>query len=123
MKDNRTSNYKKIYRKKRSSLKKNFLRVCAIIIVAAVVLAAVLIMSSNAVKTHASSAYLEKYYQSITIKPGDTLWSIAEEYMEKNIYSDARAYIKEVKEINSLSTDDINSGCHLIIPCYSESVN
>ena len=39
-----------------------------------------------------------KYYTNIEIQPGDTLWSLAENYMCEN-YESRDAYIKEVKEI------------------------
>ena len=60
-----------------------------------------------------------KYYTNIEIQPGDTLWSLAENYMCEN-YEARDAYIKEVKEINSLNEDcEIISGQYLIMPYYS----
>ena len=51
-----------------------------------------------------------KYYTSIRVSSGDTLWDIA------NISS----YIAEVREINHLSSNQITDGMYLCIPYYSE---
>ena len=55
-----------------------------------------------------------RYYTSIEIEPGDTLWSIASEYcydMDMSV-SD---YIREIKKLNRLSTDSITSGQYLTV--------
>lgn len=60
-----------------------------------------------------------KYYKSITVERGDTLWHYAKEYGDQRYYEDCNAYIREVKSINSLRGDEITAGCHLILPYYS----
>ena len=55
-----------------------------------------------------------KYYTSIEIKPGDTLWSIADEYCHDMNLS-VQDYIKEVKRLNHLSSDSITSGQYLTV--------
>ena len=52
-------------------------------------------------------------YKSITIHENDTLWSIAEQYKPES-YSVDR-YIKELKELNHLQSDQIYTGNKLII--------
>lgn len=74
------------------------------------------------IKADGSSTPKYKYYKSIEVKSGDTLWSIAEEYMSDN-YSSRQAYIKEVKYINNMETDQITCGKYLIIPYYSSMVH
>ena len=60
-----------------------------------------------------------KYYTSITIEYGDTLWSIADQYMDKEHYS-RTSYIAEVKNINHIKNEDmIKEGKMLIIPYFS----
>lgn len=59
-----------------------------------------------------------KYYTSIEIVSGDTLWDIATKYMSDE-YSTIQDYIYEVKNINSLTTDEIHEGQFLTIPYYS----
>ena len=55
-----------------------------------------------------------KYYKSIEIQPGDTLWDIAEEYITED-YRSVSEYVMVLKEMNSLSTDDIQAGQNLMI--------
>ncbi len=60
-----------------------------------------------------------KYYASIPIEKGDTLWSIAQEHMG-NHYDSVEAYIEELCRINSLDADEsILVGEYLIVPYYS----
>lgn len=59
-----------------------------------------------------------KYYTSITVSEGDSLWSIAKEYMGSH-YTSAEAYINEVVNMNSLTNETIYTGQHLIIPYFS----
>ena len=59
-----------------------------------------------------------KYYTSVQIEPGDSLWSIAETYRTAE-YTDIPAYIEEVKEINHLSSDYLQAGRKLCVPYFS----
>ena len=59
----------------------------------------------------------ELYYTSIEIQPGDTLWSIAEEYMCSE-YDDVNDYIKDIKKVNGLHRDTIHAGNYLMVPYY-----
>lgn len=60
-----------------------------------------------------------KYFTSIQIERGDSLWSIAEEYGDEVHYESYEEYITEVKSINHLKDDEIVAGQYLIIPYYS----
>lgn len=59
-----------------------------------------------------------KYYTSIQIENGDSLWSIAKIYAEPE-YISREDYIKEIKLINSMTSDTIHSGQYLTIFYYS----
>jgi LysM repeat protein len=59
-----------------------------------------------------------KYYKSYYVETGDSLWSIAEEYISDE-YSDINEYIAEVKQINHLKGDRVKQGSHICIPYYS----
>ena len=59
-----------------------------------------------------------KYYANIEIKSGDTLWEIAEEYMDSEHYMTRSDYINEVMEINGMVTDELISGQKMIVPYY-----
>lgn len=61
-----------------------------------------------------------KYYTSIIVAHGETLWDIADEYIDYDEYDNKREYIAEVQNINHLDDeDDIRSGQILIVPYYS----
>ena len=60
-----------------------------------------------------------KYYSSIMIKKGDTLWSIASENMTPE-HDRIEEYIEELRNLNHLRGDGINAGEYLAIPCYME---
>lgn len=59
-----------------------------------------------------------KYYTSVTIMPGDSLYSLADTHMDKNFKS-AEYFIEEVKIVNGLDDDSLTAGMNLIIPYYS----
>lgn len=59
-----------------------------------------------------------KYYTSIKIQEGDTLWSIAEQYMGEE-YESVQDYIDELKFMNRLSSDQIIEGRYLTVSYYS----
>lgn len=59
-----------------------------------------------------------KYYTSIEIEPGDTLWTIAKQYISPE-YNSIIDYIDEVKLLNNMGEDHIYSGQHLMVPYYT----
>lgn len=59
-----------------------------------------------------------KYYTSIYIEEGDSLWSIAELYLYDGI--SIIDYIDELKRINSLENENIKAGCYLLVSYYSD---
>lgn len=61
-----------------------------------------------------------KYYTNITVAYGETLWEIADKYIDYNQYKDKNAYIEEVRNINHLNADaTIKAGQHIVIPYFS----
>ena len=63
---------------------------------------------------------LFKYYTNITVAYGESLWSLADQYIDYSQYKDKNAYIAEVCSINHLAEDsDIRAGQNLIMPYYS----
>ena len=70
-------------------------------------------------KSHASLEHGDfKYYTSIRVERGDSLWSIAGVHMGPE-YEDIQEYIAEVKSLNQLTEDDIHAGQYLLVPYYS----
>lgn len=60
-----------------------------------------------------------KYYTSLEVERGDTLWSIASEYADE-AYCSVQEYIEELKYMNNLTSDKIVEGHYLTISYYSE---
>ena len=58
-----------------------------------------------------------KYYTSIMIESGDTLWDIAQEQNDEGIIS-TEAYITELRRINHLEGDEIRAGQNLTVFYY-----
>lgn len=95
---------------------------CFIISFLAVVLTILgVILGSNLLASSQSKASNEmntyKYYTSIEVQKGDTLWTIAEQYADDTDYA---SYIEEVKEMNQLTSDTIHAGEYLTVS-YSSS--
>lgn len=73
----------------------------------------------GAIHTQAAPAELtNKYYTSIQIESGDTLWAIANEYITDE-YADMNEYIREVCSINHISEDEIHAGQYIVVPYYA----
>ncbi len=68
-------------------------------------------------KGNSSAPDRYKYYTSIYIEEGDSLWSIAEQYAYEGIST--VDYINELKKINSLKNENIKAGCYLLVSYYS----
>lgn len=67
-----------------------------------------------------------KYYTSIKIQEGDSLWEIASEYMDLEYavteYNDIEEYVNDIRTLNRLNDDMIHAGEYLTIPYYSKEV-
>lgn len=93
-----------------------YLAVTALLIITAIIIGNSI---SGLAKPSVSESPSYKYYTSITIEKGDTLWSIASEYMTSE-YHGIEEYIMEVRSLNHLYGDGIYAGEHLTIPYYSQ---
>lgn len=86
-----------------------------------IVLVLTLAVSYRAILSEATSGTETihyKYYTSIEVKYGESLWSIAETYADTG-YDTLKDYISEVMEINHLKEETISAGQFLIVPYYS----
>lgn len=59
-----------------------------------------------------------KYFHTVTIEEGDTIWSLAKE----SGYSNNSEFVKEVMEMNGLKSDKIIEGQWIVVPYYSDEV-
>lgn len=56
---------------------------------------------------------------SVSVKEGDSLWSIASKYYSKE-FSSLQDYISEIKRMNCMVDDTIYAGGYLLVPYYSK---
>ncbi|WP_029232147.1 LysM peptidoglycan-binding domain-containing protein [Butyrivibrio sp. VCB2006] len=98
------------------------MQLSATIVLVTLVLFTVIFMCSSFYSGAQSDKYQPefKYYTSITVHSGDTLWSIANDNFAKDHYKDLNSYIMEICKLNKMDTDSVlNAGESLIIPYYS----
>lgn len=75
-------------------------------------------MSYRSIRINANSGF--KYYTSVTVENGETLWDIADEFVDYGYYKNKNSYITEVQRINHLDENcSIDAGQILILPYYS----
>lgn len=77
-------------------------------------------LSAKADSTEHANEY--KYYTSHRIEQGESLWSIAEASMDNGHYDSVQDYIEEIKSVNQISGDQIQSGNYLLLPYFSKEV-
>lgn len=108
--------------RKREAVVRRQRGVLAIAIIIIVSLGILLGSSINALASSEKdiSSY-NKYYVSIRVENGDTLWTIADEYVEGFNLSKSD-YIAEVCQINEISQNEIHAGDYIVVPYYSQEV-
>ena len=70
-------------------------------------------MFITAKHTQAAQHDTQITYESIRIHSGDSLWSIAREY---HGMKDTADFVEELRVLNNLSSDRIQSGSYLLVP-------
>ena len=118
----------KISERANESLRKRELvvrRQRGLLAVAIILMVALGILLGSSMNALASSekdvASYNKYYVSIRIESGDTLWTIADEYVDGFNISKTD-YINEICQINSISANNIHAGDYIVVPYYSQEV-
>ena len=105
-------------RSRRAAAKKQQVTLLTILFVmTAAIIGCIVFGSTKAQAAPAETSY--KYYTSIQVQKGDTLWNIACNYMTDE-YASVNDYIEEICEINHIADSDIHSGQYLTIPYYSD---
>lgn len=109
------------YRNRRKRMKRirQLRRRCFLVFLTAA-LVLILAVSYHAILSEATSdkTISYKYYTSIEIAWGETLWSLAEEYAGEE-YASTDDYVYEVMEINHLREETLTAGQYLVVPYYS----
>ena len=94
----------------------------AIVVIVVVALGILLGTSMNALASSDKDiASYNKYYESIQVESGDTLWNIADEYIT-GFNVEKQDYIAEVCQINGITEDQIHAGDYIIVPYYSQEI-
>lgn len=104
-------------RQKTEDRRKQFTLLSALFLMTAVIIGCVVFHPAKAQAAPAETSY--KYYTSIQVQKGDTLWSIASTYMTDG-YESVGDYIEEICQVNRISDSDIHSGQYLTLPYYSD---
>jgi cell division protein YceG involved in septum cleavage len=84
------------------------------------IILAIMILAMGILSTNVSAKkipFREKTVVSVKIEEGDTLWSIASQYITEE-YQDMNTYIKEIKKTNGLFEDTIHEGKYIIVPYF-----
>ena len=98
--------------------------ILAVILVLSCCFTALFITAKPAVAEKKQTNELHKYYTSITVQQGDTLWAIAEDRLAdkqtSGSYKSTRSYMKEIIALNNLKDGNyLLAGQKLIVPYYS----
>ncbi|MBQ6361951.1 MAG: LysM peptidoglycan-binding domain-containing protein [Lachnospiraceae bacterium] len=86
--------------------------------VTVLILLAILFIGSFGARTLATSGRdtLPRAYSSVQILPGDTLWSISEEFCGSSDPQDIREYVRDLKEMNHIINDSaLHPGAYIMI--------
>lgn len=117
MSDRELRSYRRFLRQRQE--RRHRILVSVLGLLAALCIALMGTMLVNSVKTNASDGF--KYYTSITVENGDTLWNLADQYIDYTHYKSRSSYISEVRHINHLDEKcSIEAGQLLILPYYSD---
>lgn len=112
---------RELSKRKQQARRRREVRKQIALVVLGIILIIGLSLSYHAIRSNANTDIEEieyKYFTSVSVNYGETLWIIAEKYAD-NHYKNIEAYISELMKINNLSSDEIKAGQYLIVPYYS----
>ena len=116
MSDKELRNYRRVIRLRIERRRK--VRAFSLTVIATFCMIMIGVASYGSLKSNANSGF--KYYTSITVGAGESLWDIADEYIDYDFYKNKNSYIAEVQSINHLNEKGtIVAGQTLIVPYYS----
>ena len=110
MSDRELRRYRRVLRLRRERRKRIMATAGTVLAVFCMVL--ICSLSYGSISTRANTGY--KYYKSVTIAAGESLWELADSYKDKN------AYIAEVQSINHIEdASSVSAGQEIVVPYYS----
>ncbi len=56
--------------------------------------------------------------ESVLVRKGDTVTSIAERYAQEYSYISVRQYMKDILDLNNMNSDHIQAGNYILLPIY-----
>lgn len=86
-------------------------------LIATMILTVVCTLAYSSLKTNANKGF--KYYTSVCVESGDTLWELSDRYIDYDYYEDKESYLLEVRMMNRLNDDTIYAGQTIVLPYYS----
>ena len=93
-----------------------------LIVVIGIIVISLGILLGSSISAFASArekARIHKYYTSIQLRQGDSIWELAGEYASTD--QSEQEFIDEVCEVNGISESNIlHSGQYLVVPYYSD---
>lgn len=95
-------------------------RMIAIVILVIVSLGILLGTGINALASAKEDpASYNKYYKTVRVESGDTLWDMADDYIN-DLDIKKTDYIDEICEINHIDGDEISAGDYIVVSYYSK---
>lgn len=119
----RTIDHMFVYKKSGKKRRKFFQ---SIVLVFLIVLCSGILIGANIASANAKDKVIqaeqnELYYKTIQIQEGDTIWELADDYVEAGMSSKVE-YMKQIKEINHIYDDNIYAGSYLVLPYYQPNL-
>lgn len=93
------------------------------IAIVAILLVSILIILGSNMRTFASNdgRPTNKYYTSVQVQKGETLWTIADEYIGSYAI-DKSEYVKEICQLNHINGEEIHAGDYIVVCYYSKDL-
>ena len=101
--------------------KRPFFITGVIIFISLLTICCFLYFSNSIVRAKEPSSDIQ--YKVVEVQEGDSLWSIARENLEEKSndygFTEIYQYIHEIKKCNNMKSNQINTGCYLMVPYYN----
>ena len=90
------------------------------ILLAVIVCCGLMILPSKIVSSASTKSPQTRYFKSVEIQPGDSLWSIAAANYTGE-WESMDSYIKEIQNLNGLTSENIHAGNYIAVPYYEKA--